>query len=48
MYYNFSIMAIINPIKEKIKLLKKFKWAVIPVSVYDWESIENLKKTLNQ
>lgn len=31
---------------KKIKLLKKFKKEVIPISIHDWDSIQNLIKTL--
>lgn len=33
-------------LEKKIKALKKFKKQIIPVSIYDFESLENLKKKL--
>lgn len=33
-------------LKEKIKLLKKFKKQIIPVSIHDWDSIKKLEKVL--
>ena len=34
-------------LKEKTTLLKKYKHKVIPVSIHDWDSIENLKNILS-
>lgn len=33
-------------LKEKLKELKKLKIKIIPVSIHDWDSLENLKKEL--
>ena len=33
-------------VKEKLKLLKKFKKEILPISIHDWDSIEKLKKLL--
>lgn len=33
-------------IKEKIKFLKKFKKQIIPVSIHDWDSLQNLQKII--
>lgn len=35
-------------LKEKLKELKKLKKKIIPVSIHDWDSLENLKKELSK
>lgn len=35
-----------DKLKEKVKQLKKFKKQIIPVSIYDWDSLEKLKRML--
>jgi GTPase len=36
-----------DEIKDKVKVLKKFKRQVLAVSIHDWDSLEELKKVLN-
>lgn len=40
---------LVNPkeLKEKTDIFKKMKKKVVIVSIYDWDSLQNLKKTLN-
>ncbi len=35
-------------VKEKLKLLKKLKKEVLPISIHDWDSIEKLRTLLTQ
>jgi len=34
-------------VKKKLKILKKLNSEVLPVSIYDWDSLENLKKLIS-
>lgn len=34
-------------LKEKINIFKKMKRKILPVSIYDWDLLQNLKQTLN-
>jgi hypothetical protein len=35
-------------IKKKSSVLKKLNKNVLPISVYDWDSLEKVKKILNR
>ena len=48
LFLSKSDIAPAGEIKKKIAILKKINKNVLPISVYDWNSLEKVKKILNK
>ena len=48
LFLSKSDIAPAGEIKKKIAILKKINKNVLPISVYDWDSLEKVKKILNK